>query len=142
VTKLPSQVSAVSPLGAAIDGAPVRRPRKPRSAPVLREVTSGMMCFCGERFPESRALEFMRHLRAEVGEKLDWADRVREKTRQREMRYRNKRYAEDPEYRERAKARARERYRRIQADPVRHREYVERQVVAKRRRRAAKRTAT
>jgi len=86
VTKLPSQVSAVSPLGAAIDGAPVRRPRKPRSAPVLREVTSGIVCFCGERFGESQALEFMLHLRAELGETLKWVAERKQYQRERQLR--------------------------------------------------------
>lgn len=51
-----------------------RRPRKPS---VLREVTSGIVCFCGERFGEHQALEFMLHLRAEVGETLSWVERKR-----------------------------------------------------------------
>lgn len=49
------------------------RSRKPR---VLREVTSGIVCFCGERFGEAEALEFMLHLRAEVGEVLAWREHV------------------------------------------------------------------
>jgi hypothetical protein len=100
--KLPAQVSAVSPLAGAIDGTPKAQPRRPRPAPVLREVTSGIVCFCGERFGEHQALEFMLHLRAEVGEHLEKLERWRESYRQSHRRLR-----EDPEWRERDKAQKR-----------------------------------
>jgi hypothetical protein len=79
-----------------------RAPRK-RSAPI--SVSTGIVCFCGERFSEAQSLEFMKHLRAEYGEVLEWRERTL--TRGREAH--RTRYA-DAEYRERANARRRERW--------------------------------
>src|SRR6266705_1062633 len=64
------------------------RPRKPS---VLREVTNGIVCFCGERFGESQALEFMLHLRAEVGEVLAEHEQKLELIRERASRKRERR---------------------------------------------------
>ena len=55
--------------------------RQPRRVASRSEVTSGIICECGERFSEAQALEFMRHLRAEFGEILNWAARERERRR-------------------------------------------------------------
>lgn len=75
---------------------------KPRAArkgagPALRQVTNGIVCFCGERFGESQALEFMLHLRAEYGEELG----ILERRRKYEREYWPRRRREDPEYLER-----------------------------------------
>lgn len=124
--KLSEHVSAVSPLGEAIDGAPRAGPRKPRSAPVLREVTSGIVCFCGEQFTEAQAIEFMRHLREEFAYDLEVLDRTRarwrrdnqkqmdkpeqrERHRIRDNARHRERYAKDAAYRERHKAQTRRR---------------------------------
>lgn len=68
---------------AAMRSAGQRKARQRRiaqsSAP---EISSGIVCFCGERFEEDRALEFMLHLRAEYGEVLEWQERVRRYWRQ------------------------------------------------------------
>lgn len=72
-----------------------RAPRKPGN-PALRQVTNGIACFCGERFGESQALEFMLHLRAEVGGELAWAADKR-----RRMRESYHRYIRQPESHER-----------------------------------------
>lgn len=50
---------------------------RPRAKPILREVTSGIVCFCEERFGEHQALEFMLHLRAEIGADLAKLERQR-----------------------------------------------------------------
>jgi hypothetical protein len=98
------------------------RPRKPAGKPAV--VASGIVCFCGERFSEAQSLEFMKHLRAEVGRDLALVNRrrayyrewmkeyskrpgVRERATERER----ERIATDPEYRERRHAAARERSR-------------------------------
>ena len=88
------------------------KPRAPRKAgnPALRQVTNGIVCFCGERFGESQALEFMLHLRAEVGEVLEWRER---KLRQDRERY-AARYA-DPEFRQLQRERDRDYRERIAA---------------------------
>ena len=84
------------------------KPRAPRKAanPALRQVTNGIVCFCGERFGESQALEFMLHLRAEVGEVLEWAGSKRTVIREASRRRRA-----DPETRERLNRQQRERMR-------------------------------
>lgn len=82
----------------------VAAPKRPRKPPVKREVTNGIVCFCGERFAESQALEFMIHLRAEVGADLAVLQRRRE--------YHSDYYRErrkDPEYRARESEQQRER---------------------------------
>lgn len=95
----------------------VAAPKRPRKPPVKREVTNGIVCFCGERFAESQALEFMLHLRAEYGEVLDWRERRREavakynrrpdiRTRQNEY---NRIRRKDPEIRDRLNDQARQR---------------------------------
>lgn len=93
------------------------KPRAPGTAsnPRLRQVTNGIACFCGERFGEHQALEFMLHLRAEVGDVLKW----REHTLSRE-RIKNRERNKDPEYRRRKRESQRERMK----DP----EYRERQL--------------
>lgn len=126
------------------------RPRKPT---VLREVTKGIACFCGERFGEHQALEFMLHLRAEVGDDLAYLEGIRSyrKARWEQIRQNPQRAAQerarvaesarrrrsDPEARERENARRRSRRR---SDP----EYRERQNArvraADRRRRARKKS--
>lgn len=138
----------LSSLRPARENAP--RPRKPS---VLREVTTGIVCFCGERFGEHQALEFMLHLRAEVGEVLDWRERTltRKRELQRQMRadperwerelvkareYWQRRHA-DPQYRERELAKGREYQRQRYADP----QYRER-LNARRRELRAERIAT
>lgn len=101
------------------------KPRAPRKAasPALRQVTNGIVCFCGERFGEHQALEFMLHLRAEVGDLADYRERRRrpgrvaamsperiETRRERDRRNREReriRMAEDPAYRERVMERRR-----------------------------------
>ena len=56
--------------------------RQSRRVAPLREITSGVICFCcGERFGEAQALDFMLHLRAKFGETLSWAARERERAR-------------------------------------------------------------
>lgn len=108
------------------------RPAIPKAAPrsrkpsVLREVTNGIVCFCGERFGESQALEFMLHLRAEVGEDLDRVDRRRRRDRERQ----GERYASDPDYRDQKNA-----YRRSWV--AAHPEFRERDNQRKRERRQA-----
>ena len=69
---------------------------------VRNEVTNGIVCFCGERFGEPQALEFMLHLRAEYGEVLEWRER------QRAIR---RKYAIKPEVREQRNALLRQQYR-------------------------------
>jgi len=98
MAELPRHVSALSPLDEAIDGTPKSKPRRPRSAPVLREVISGIVCFCGERFSEGQALEFMLHLRAEVGDTLSWAAHQRELKRASVRRYRQRNIDKIQEY--------------------------------------------
>lgn len=110
----------------AIQSAP--RPRKPR---VPRELTSGIECFCGERFGEHQALEFMLHLRAEMGEYLRRVEHTRKYVREYQARRRTNdpewrerrsaairaRRANDPEWREHKNAEVREWHARKQADP-------------------------
>ncbi len=88
------------------------KPKPRRAAPVLREVTSGIVCFCGQRFGESEALEFMLHLRAEVGEVLNWQKRIRTRDRVRWARRKA-----DPENRARLNEQARASRARRMADP-------------------------
>lgn len=77
------------------------RPRRPRGpAAPAPETGHGIACFCGERFGEGQALDFMLHLRAEVGEDLRLLRNVR--------RWRAA-TASRPEYRARQAAAARER---------------------------------
>ena len=90
------------------------RRRKPAA---LREVTSGVVCFCGERFGEHQALEFMLHLRAEVGEYLTRIERRRTVDRETA-----RRRMADPATAEKVRARHRESERRRRQDP----EYAER----------------
>ena len=97
---------------AALRPAAPPRPRKPRTAPPLREVTSGIVCFCGERFGEAQSLEFMLHLRAEVGEDLALLDRWR-----RSRREGQRRRLSDPEYRARHVAQGNKSRRERMADP-------------------------
>lgn len=59
------------------------RRQRARAKGPRREVTSGIACFCGERFAESQALEFMLHLRAEVGDELQVLERRRARARDR-----------------------------------------------------------
>lgn len=128
------------------------RPRAPRKAPNpgLRQVTSGIVCFCGERFGEHQALEFMLHLRAEVGEDLAALERRRARDRERRrenrtdpvrreleaayMREWRARKLADPEYREYRREQKNTARRKLRADP----EYRERENAADRERRARK----
>jgi len=82
------------------------RPRKARakmpqrvSAPA-EPVTVSVQCFCGRVFEQADAVEFMRHLREEVGDSLEELARIR--------RWR-KATTSSPEYRQRSAARKRER---------------------------------
>lgn len=68
------EIAALRPVAPA-------RPRSPREKTEKREVTSGIVCFCGERFSEDRALEFMLHLCAEAGNVLRWYELRLEYTR-------------------------------------------------------------
>lgn len=116
---------------AGLRAIPEARPRAPRKQAEKRVVSSGMVCFCGERFSEAQALEFMKHLRAEVGGELAVLERVRAahrvanmsaeqrnrkrsgdrienmsseritRKRERNREHFRDRYADDPEYRER-----------------------------------------
>jgi len=99
------EIAALRPM---IESAP--RPRKPT---VLREVTNGIVCFCGERFGEAEALEFMLHLRAEYGEDLVKLERARAWHRE----YMRNRRATDPEFAERVRAQGRVSHQRRMADP-------------------------
>jgi hypothetical protein len=77
------------------------------------EVTSGIVCFCGERYAEDQALEFMLHLRAEYGEVLEWQEKVRgywSKSKRKQ--------AADPAKNAAAQDRRRERLRKRRADPA------------------------
>lgn len=111
---------------------PVTVAKGPRSRPARRptEVANGIVCFCGQRFTEAQALAFMLHLRAEVGEVLEWRAEVRRRGReyQRNRRATDPDWVEqkkandraryqDPEVAEHAKAAARERYRQLAQDP-------------------------
>ena len=93
-------------------------PARPRKAPApARQVTSGIACFCGERFAETEALAFMLHLRAEVGDDLARLERrrarnreyERERRKDPEWRERRNERRKDPEYRARERANERER---------------------------------
>jgi hypothetical protein len=112
--------------------APPRRRSRSRTAapaapPVPRAsetVAAGVMCFCGQRFGPDQAVEFMIHLRAEVGEDLRQLDRFRENRRRSESTPARKaakaaqareKYAASEEYRARRRAAARERMRRKRA---------------------------
>jgi hypothetical protein len=114
---------------AGLRAIPEARPRAPRKAPVKRAVSSGIVCFCGERFAESQALEFMLHLRAEVGEVLEWRERFLTQNRLavrryrdeniervREQRERQSRLSQDPEWRKRKAEAERQRYARKKAE--------------------------
>jgi hypothetical protein len=68
------------------------KPERQTAKPTFRAVTTGIACFCGERFGESQALEFMLHLRAEVGENLAQLERFRDSHRRA-----SRKYAEKPE---------------------------------------------
>jgi hypothetical protein len=83
------EIAAMRPVAAP-------KPRALRKAgnPGLRQVTNGIVCFCGERFGEAQSLEFMLHLRAEVGEHLARAERLRAYSRN----Y-HKEHSTDPEWR-------------------------------------------
>jgi hypothetical protein len=81
------------------------KPRTPRKQAEKRAVTGGIVCFCGERFTESQALEFMLHLRAEVGEVLEWRRNFKERHRKSCRGYRQRRWREDPEFRAKETAR-------------------------------------
>lgn len=109
-------VGAVSPLNGAIDGSARTKPRKAPAKPARGAVvTSGIVCFCGERFSEDQALEFMKHLRAELGRDLAILERQRKRWRER--------YAADPEkFREKQRARSS----RSRADPEKRRRAAER----------------
>jgi hypothetical protein len=104
------------------------RTRKPRSAPVLREVTSGIVCFCGERFGEHQALEFMLHLRAEVGGVLSWANHQKDRIRINSKKQYESQMA-DPAKHEHLKRRRRENAQRFRE---RHREEINERVRVKR----------
>jgi hypothetical protein len=69
-----------------------RAPRRPREAPGIER---SIACFCGEVFAEGQAVEFMLHLRAEVGDDLRLLAKVRQWRRNTTSR---------PEYRARARA--------------------------------------
>ena len=108
--KLPEQVSAISPLHEAIDGSrrtvQPRQQHRSRSRSALREVTSGIICFCGEQFSETQALEFMLHLRAEVGADLQTLKKMRTDN----AAYMRRKRASDPEWRAAKNAATRARY--------------------------------
>jgi hypothetical protein len=90
-------------------GAAQQAGRRRRTAPeAVREVTGGIVCFCGKRFGEDEALELMLHLRAEYGEELARAERIREYWRGAD-RKRNADPAKRAARREKYKARIRER---------------------------------
>ena len=57
------------------------KPRAPRKTTAKPSVSSGIVCFCGVRFSEAQSLEFMLHLRAEVGEDLAVLERLRDRRR-------------------------------------------------------------
>ena len=78
---------------------------KQRAKPILREVTNGIVCYCGQRFSEGQALDFMLHLRSEVGNDLAYLERRRAESRER-----GRRLGADPEWRARKNQRARERH--------------------------------
>ncbi len=101
------------------------RPRKPS---VLREVTTGIVCFCGERFGEQQALEFMLHLRAEVGEVLDWRERKLRQKRE------SRRRVETPEKRARKREHDRLIQRRRMQDPEKRARHNEQAALSQRRR--------
>ena len=106
---------------AALRPIPEPKPRRKRKTE-LRQVTNGIVCFCGERFGESDALDFMLHMRAEVGEDLA----VLETSESASNAAARRRYSTDPEYRERQRARstarARERY--ASSDPEERTRYT------------------
>lgn len=82
------------------------RPRKarakmpPRVSAPAEPVTVSVRCFCGQVFEQADAVEFMRHLRDEVGDSLEELARIK--------RWRRT-TTSSPEYRERANTRKRER---------------------------------
>jgi len=108
---------------------PRRARRVPRPAPPAlppaSEIVGGVVCFCGERFAETQALEFMRHLRAEVQADMEVLARFRETRRKSEAAPKRRaakaqqqrvKYATSEEYRERRRMAARERMRRKRAE--------------------------
>ena len=99
---------------AAMRSVAQRKGRQRRADPqsLVREVTSGIVCFCGERFSEDRALEFMLHLRAEYGEVLEWQEKVRESWRRSQ-----RRFTADPDNRAASNERRSRRQRERRADP-------------------------
>lgn len=97
---------------AALRPMPAPRPRAPRKATEKRVVSSGIVCFCGERFAESQALEFMLHLRAEVGSDLKVAESLRRRHREE-----RRRISADPERAARRRERDRKRQARLMEDP-------------------------
>jgi hypothetical protein len=109
---------------------------RPRKASAQRAmVSTGIVCFCSERFSESQALEFMKHLRAEVGDDLAVLERKRQSERRRTREY-LKRKAEDPEWREQSRARRRARERRRNENPEYHERQKERKRIEQARKRA------
>lgn len=54
-----------------------------------------MVCFCGERFGQSEAIEFMLHVRAEVGERVATLERRRDRSRAANARYRQQPEAQE-----------------------------------------------
>ena len=89
-TSGPERTLTQRELAAMRPAAAVARRRQPSGIPALREVTSGIVCFCGERFGENQALEFMLHLRKEVGEDLAQLESYRAAQREYSRRYREK----------------------------------------------------
>lgn len=135
--RLEAEIEALRPI-------PTPKPRKPRSASALREVTSGIVCFCGERFWEGEGENFLRHLRDEVGEDLAMVQRLkarykrhndkRDPVQRREQQ--RERYASDTEYRDYRRRKASETYQRMMADPVLHEEYLRKKRIVDSARRA------
>ena len=52
--KLPQRISAVTPLGEAIDGTPVKRKRAPSKSAPEPAVETAYQCACGQRFEDLR----------------------------------------------------------------------------------------
>ena len=94
---------------ASLRPARANTPRK-KAKPVRREVTSGIVCFCGERFSEDRAL------RAEVGEVLEWREKILARARGGAAKQRE-RMRSDPALRAKRNERERRRYAERMADP-------------------------
>src|SRR4029077_16292887 len=110
MTSGPSSPSTADAYGDAKEIAALRpmvpaKPRAPRKAPPKVAVSSGIVCFCGERCAECQGLELMKHRRAEYGEVLQWRERHLETKR----RHNRKRRA-DPVYRQKQAAHKRSYY--------------------------------